>query len=144
MAEGSSERETLQVICSATCESGEDRDARELAASMKCFFLCGNCGSLSKLHNGKAVLDTAEDRADREGRLRIAKAKQEELEKRVEYLNRRWTQTKQGYSALAEATQKLEAAECTVRAIEVTLAPVQLWCSACGWEWPEDRPTCVK
>ncbi len=121
-------------------DASQVKENRQLALSLCHYLLCGNCGSISRLSNGEAVLDSNEVKAHKAGELRELEKVFAELENRVRYLNRRWRQNKQGYSELTEETKKLEEMEHSLARRRNELAPIQFWCSACTWEWPEDRP----
>jgi len=104
------------------------------------YLLCGNCASVSKLSNGRAVLDNAEIQADKAGKLRALEAELAEFTVKVKYLNRKWRLSKQGYTDVTEAEQQQAQMEVKLNDMRSQLAPFQLWCSYCTWQWPEERP----
>lgn len=58
----------------------------------------------------------------------------------VRYFTRRWRDTKSGYDELTAATELLNKKKSMAEALRTELAPLQLWCTFCGWKWPETRP----
>ncbi len=130
----------LELVWAGNGLHQETGPARELALSLCDYLLCGDCGSVSKLSNGRAVLDNEQTLQDKAGRLRGLLLAVEELDNKAKYLARRWRQSKKGYDEMNQAQNELAAKETQAAALRAQLAPFQFWCSSCGWRWPESRP----
>lgn len=125
----------------------EEADADEEAALALCQFLvCGDCAGVSRLSNGRCALDSEVVREDKRARLRGVDKTIGELEVRTKYLLRKWKETKTNamFDDMTTANADLAAAKTDAESIRNQLAPQQLWCTACGWQWPAERPFCVE
>mmetsp|Transcript_1510 Transcript_1510/g.2259 ORF Transcript_1510/g.2259 Transcript_1510/m.2259 type:complete len:345 (+) Transcript_1510:4480-5514(+) len=130
----------LSLIWSSTCNPEEDSEERDLALMFCKYLLCGNCGALTNLTNGEGVLDSESMRADRAGKLRHVLKELEEVNKSIKYLERKWREKKEGLEQLNSVQAQREDLLIERTNIEKLLAPLQLWCSTCTWEWPKKRP----
>ncbi|GBG28863.1 Brefeldin A-inhibited guanine nucleotide-exchange protein 1 [Hondaea fermentalgiana] len=111
-----------------------DDDDLPLALTMCEYLLCGECGT---------ALDSDAVREDKRGRLRMLREEVAQLDNQARYLGRKWRETKTGYDALAACNEELAAKKSAVEALSSELAPLQLWCTFCGWEWPASRPFAI-
>ena len=104
------------------------------------YFLCGKCGLVSQVDNGRAIRLTDLELQDKEGRLRSLRTDLERKRNEVRYLTRKWRESKTGYERMAKASGELKEMKRKDRVLAREISKPEYWCPFCAWEWPEHYP----
>jgi len=108
----------------------------EAAKMMASFFLCKECGAISKLSCGGVFLDEKE-RGSLRAEHRMKRKQLEPLQQKYRYLTRKWRETKSGFHELSLAKKAVESNRKETTNLMKKLELPQLWCTACGWSGSE-------
>jgi len=98
------------------------------------YFLCGDCGYISKMANGKNLLDSSHGESEKKAKIRALDDEIHELQNKTRYLTRKWKETKAGFEDMTKSMKELERLQKASVRLKSELDPIQLWCSHCGWE----------